>query len=179
MLRADGFGFLPVVLLWAFAVAAAKISQAAKKARASQPGPDGESPVSSSRQDSLREQLRAAMEELKQAESQSKRSFTVTLQPPAPPPPRRPLASSIRSSISPAVDPSVAFARLEEMQKDAAARRGATPAIRPPAIAPSTPVAADAAAPAAPNPLAAYADGTARGAFIVSEILARPRGESL
>ncbi len=175
-LRADGFGFLPIVLLWGFAVAAGKIAQAAKKARASQLGPDGESPVSS-RQDSLREQLRAAMDELKQAESQSKRSLTVTLQPPAPPP-RRAVAPSIRSSVRPAVDPSAAFARLEEMQKDAAARRGATPAALSPIASPA-PVTADAAAPAAPNPLAAYADGTARGAFIVSEILARPRGESL
>ena len=171
MLRADGFGFLPIILLWAFAVAAGKISQAAKKARSAQPGPDGEGPAS--RQDDLRSQLRAAMEDLKQAESQSKRNFTVTLQPPARPRSLPPPASRL------VVDRSAAFARLEEMQKDVA-RRASPPSIQP-SMTPSGAAApaAPAAEPAARNPLANYADGSARSAFVIAEILGRPRGESL
>ena len=177
MLRADGFGFLPIILLWGFAVAAGKISQAAKKARSAQPGPDGEGP--SSRQNDLREQLRAAMQDLKQAESQSKRTFTVTLQPPPPSRPQPQLRGVSPPPVSRlVVDRSAAFARLEEMQKDVAARQGLTSSIRPPA-APASPAETEAPEAAPASPLARYADGTARSAFVIAEILGRPRGESV
>jgi hypothetical protein len=153
----SGLGFLPILVLWGVLMIAGKIQQAAKKAQRGTPPAAPGSPPDKAPDPRLLSELHRAMEDLRRTEAaQSPRR-----EPAFVPRVARPSAAVAAPVPTPVIERSAAFARLEEM-KQAPATAGTA--------APRT---------AAPGPLSRYADGTARSAMVLAEILARPRSESL
>ncbi|HEY2806908.1 MAG TPA: hypothetical protein VGI92_13705 [Gemmatimonadales bacterium] len=163
---ASDFGFLPIVAIWAFLMIVGKIQKAKKKsppARIERVSAAAES--MDDRQSGLMDELRNAMQELKAVETEAtKQRHTI---------PARPAPAS-----APVDARSSAFARLQEMKAVAASRPAVAAWGSPITPAqPTAPTPAPAASP--PGPLARYADSSLRGAFILSEILGRPRCETI